>query len=152
MPFAGSTTETGYWHDETTNMAKSQYGTYVNDENNIYDTKYTMTPNWSSLFKNSVDNVNYSVAYYVEEYVDRLGIKGTGRLLTYPEAAALSQTQRANETYYWLGSANYKYSSNYHVSVVIEDGYIGAVSKFNSSTNSGVRPVIVVNTSDIQSS
>ena len=80
----------------------------------------------------------------VEEYVDRLGIEGTGRLLTYTEANAMTYTQRTNGAYYWLGSA------------LDYDGVHGGSGWgsfiFSNTSRGGVRPVIVVNTSDIQSS
>jgi len=146
VPFSGSSSLNGYWYDTTTSTLKTQYGTSY-DANNIYDKTYNIAPNYSAAFNNNAGNANYSIAYYVEEYVERLGIEGTGRLLTYTEAYAMTATQRANGTYYWLGSAE---SSDY-----VKIGYgIGYLSHrtFSARSHDGVRPVIVVNTSDIQSS
>ena len=147
VPFSGSTTSNGYWYDTSTSALKTQYGTSYN-ASNIYDTTYSTAPNYSVAFSNNSGNANYSIAYYVEEYVNRLGIEGTGRLLTYTEAKAMTTAQRTNDAWYWLGSA---YDSN-SVRDVFASGGLGNYDFFSSTYNFGVRPVIVVNTSDIQSS
>ena len=131
VPFSGSSTYNGYWYDSANSTIYSKYGTYTNYANNIYDTNYITAP-------------NYSVAFYVEEYVNRLGIEGTGRLLTYPEANAMTQAQRTNGARYWLGSAN----NNDNVRSVNSDGNMNS-SSFYYVYGFGVRPVIVVSTSDI---
>ena len=95
-------------------------------------------------FYNNTGNANYSIAYYVEEYVDRLGIEGEGRLLTYTEVNAMTTAQRTNGALFWLGSA----SSNYRVWAVAASGGLGYGS-FDYAFGSGVRPVIIVSTSDI---
>ena len=146
VPFNGSSNTHGYWDPSGTDI-NSTYGTYTNEANNIYDTNYVTAPNYSVAFYNNAGNANYSIAYYVEEYIDRLEVEGTGRLLTHPEANAMTQTQRTNGAQYWLGSA---YSDG-SVRCVGPTGGIG-YSSFYSTTEHGVRPVIVVNTSDIQSS
>ena len=144
VPFSGSSTANGYWHDSANSTIYSKYGTYTNYANNIYDTNYATAPNYSVAFLNNSGNSNYSIAYYVEEYVDRLGIEGEGRLLTYTEANAMTQTQITNGARYWLGSA----SSNYFVREVSSAGAQGGPG-FESASSNGVRPVIVVSTSDI---
>ena len=144
VPFSGSSSSNGYWYDSANGTIYSKYGTSYS-VNNIYDTDYASAPNYSVAFSNNAGNANYSIAYYVEEYVNRLGIDGTGRLLTYTEANAMTQAQRTNGARYWLGSAS---SSNYVRSVNsgggLGDGY------FFTASGCGVRPVIVVNASDIQ--
>ena len=145
VPFSGSSTTNGYWHDTTTSTIKTQYGTSY-DASNIYDTTYNTTPNYSVAFSNNAGNANYSIAYYVEEYINRLGIEGTGRSLTYTEANAMTSTQRTNGACYWLGSAG----SSGSVRDVNGDGYLGNYG-FHIAYRTGVRPVIVVNTSDISS-
>ncbi len=144
VPFSGSSTANGYWYDSANSTIYSKYGTYTNSANNIYDTNYITAPNYSVAFSNNAGNANYSIAYYVEEYVDRLGIEGTGRLLTYPEANAMTQTQRTNGARYWLGSA---YDSDVAWRVG-SDGFLND-SSFDDVYYFGVRPVIVVSTSDI---
>ena len=62
----------------------------------------------SDPFRTAQDN-GYTIAYYVEEYVNRLKDIGapsniTGRLLTYDEAETLSSAIRGDGSY-WLGSA-----------------------------------------------
>ena len=144
VPFSGSTTSNGYWYDTSTSTIKTQYGTSYN-ASNIYDTTYKTSPNYSVALSNNAVNGNYSIAYYVEEYVDRLGIEGTGRLLTYTEANAMTQVQRNNGAYYWLGSAN----SNLIVWYVNYPGALYGYTFYSKHYN-GVRPVIVVNTADIE--
>ena len=147
VPFSGSSDSNGYWYNTSTSTIKTQYGTYTNYANNVYDTTYSTAPNYSVVFNNNAGNANYSIAYYVEEYVDRLGIEGEGRLLTYTEANAMTSAQRTNGAYYWLGSA----SSDSSVWNVYPGGGVYGIY-FHDTRGSGVRPVIVVNTSDIQSS
>jgi hypothetical protein len=117
---------------------------YWSTTSNIYDTNYITAPNYSGQFYNRTDNPNYSIAYYVEEYVDRLGIEGEGRLLTYTEAAAMTQVQRDNGARYWLGSAY----NDYYVWCVSQDGFM-AGNQYVDVYSRGVRPVIVINTSYI---
>ena len=143
VPFSGSSTNNGYWYDTSTSTIKTQYGTSYN-ASNIYDITYSTAPNYSVAFYNNTGNANYSIAYYVEEYVNRLGIGASGRLLTYTEANAMTQTQRTNGARYWLGSA----SSNYYVWSVSTSGDLSNCV-FYSASFYGVRPVIVVSTSDI---
>jgi hypothetical protein len=143
VPFSGSSTNNGYWYDSANSTIYSKYGTSYN-ASNIYDTNYVTAPNYSVAFNNNAGNANYSIAYYVEEYVERLGIEGTGRLLTYPEANATTQVQRTNGAFYWLGSA----SDNRLVWNVNSSGGLYDSLFFNSYYR-GVRPVIVVSTSDI---
>ena len=143
VPFSGSSTNYGYWDPDNTGIA-SKYGIYTNYVNNIYDTNYVTAPNYSVAFSNNAGNANYSIAYYVEEYVNRLGIEGTGRLLTYPEANAMTSAQRANGAYYWLGSA-YDYGIVWNVRT--SGDLINY--RFYNRNNIGVRPVIVVDTSSI---
>ena len=106
---------------------------------NIYNESLSSTSDWT--------NSGYSIAYYVEEYVNTLGIDGIGRLLTYTEAYAMTQTQMTNGASYWLGSA---YSSN-RVWYVFSTGGIAYIGN-GEDNERGVRPVIVVDTADIQSS
>ncbi len=143
VPFSGSSTNNGYWYDSANSTIYSKYGTSYN-ASNIYDTDYITAPNYVVAFSSNVGNANYSIAYYVEEYVDRLGIEGEGRLLTYTEANAMTQTQRTNGANYLLGSAvGYR---NVHAV-----GINGTLTSYMFFDGSGVRPVIVINTSDIAS-
>ena len=145
VPFSGSSNSYGYWDPSNTGI-NSTYGTYTNNTNNIYDINYIAAPNYGAEFYSDTNNVNYSIAYYVENYINTLGINGTGRLLTNTEADAMTQTQRTNGQYYWLGSA----VSSYYVRTVRNSGYLSSYAFYIRGYN-GVRPVIVVNTSDIQS-
>ncbi len=145
VPFSGSSDSNGYWYDSANSTIYSKYGTSYN-ASNIYDTDYITAPNYSVTFFNSVENANYSIAYYVEEYVERLGIEGEGRLLTYTEAIAMTKVQRKNGTLYWFGSA----ASDIGVWNVYDSGMLNHRS-FDFADYYGVRPVIVINTSDIAS-
>ena len=146
IPFSGSSNSFGYW-DPNNSGINSIYGTYTNYANNIYDTMYASGPDYSAPIKNSTGNVNYSIAYYVKEYVNRLGVDGEGRLLTYPEANTMTPTQRSYNGRFWLGSSQ----NSYYVWYNYHDGTLNRTN-FGTIYANGVRPVIVVNTSDIQSS
>ena len=143
VPFSGSSTNNGYWYDSANSTIYSKYGTSYN-ASNIYDITYSTAPNYGVAFSSNVGNANYSIAYYVEEYVDRLGIEGTGRLLTYTEVNAMTQVQRTNGAYYWLGST----SGSRNVWDVSTSGGLSS-DTFSIARRNGVRPVIVVSTSDI---
>ena len=111
-----------------------------------------------------VQNNGYTIAYYIEEYINTLGINGTGRLLTFEEAVNLGCNSGGNcastdiyeigvtgtaptwvySSTYWLGSAGDSRS----VWSVNSDSGLSDVS-FNFVDIIGVRPVMVVSTSDI---
>ena len=64
---------------------------------------------YSNPWRAAQDN-GYTIAYYVEGYVNRLKSLGapnniTGRLLTYEEANSLSSTIKDTFSY-WIGSAS----------------------------------------------
>ena len=78
--------------------------------------------------------------------MNRLGINGTGRLLTDEEEQSLASSNSSiifNGTSYWLGSAS-SYSSVWNV---YSDGTVNG-NPFALGFD-GVRPVIVISTSDI---
>ena len=166
VPFSG----TNYWDDGngnlispyTANGASYSGNPYPNvynssmanvdfvlNENNDNDINF-YTPVDDGYHRYNLANNGYTIAYYVEGYVNRLGISGIGRLLTYEEAQSLASTNSSivyNGTDYWLGSAKTKYD----VRFVKNNNTIASNSHTNFSVLC-VRPVIVVNTSDIQSS
>ena len=150
-PFAGI----DYWDDGNGNLI-NQYGTAGASYNgnpypNVYNSGLSSIA--PSISRNSyygvAQNNGYTIAYYVEEYVDRIGVDGVGRLLTYEEEQTLASSNSSivfNGTAYWLGSA-------------YDTGAVWMVNSNNSLIHPdpvwdemAVRPVIVVNTSDIQSS
>ncbi len=91
-------------------------------------------------------NNGYTIAYYVEQYIDTLGINGTGRLLTYEEEQTLAGSNNSvinNGSSYWLGSAG-----NENAEYDLGSGSL-VVNNFAFDRFNGIRPVIVVNTSDI---
>ena len=99
-------------------------------------------------FRMAQDN-GYTIAYYVEEYVNTLKNLGapsniTGRLLTYDEASNLSSTVKGTGSY-WLGSA--------FSSINIRSVRGGSLS-YNAACSEGfygARPVIVVPTNAMPS-
>ena len=146
-PFAGSSSTNGYWISGSN--LKSQYGANY-EKSNIYDANYVTAPNYSVAFNNNAGNANYSVAYYVEEYVNRLGINGVGRLLTYSEVMNGVATNILGGSSYWIGSAGPQLS-DYVMAIQYTDSNLSLTqAPFDNKTHCGVRPVIVVNTSDIK--
>ena len=144
--------QTYYWYYN--GSLKTKYGTsYPAD---VYDTDYVAEPNFSA---NGFNTIGYSVAYYVEEYKDKLEDYGAtitdARLLTYVEATNSSIGCNASSsscptngfitnTSFWLGSA----SGNNTLWVVNPDGYIYGIDS-GSDDVFGVRPVIVINKNNL---
>ena len=164
VPFSGK----AYWVDENNNLL-SKYGTqeanYPWKNNNIYDSTYQEEMPELSFNSNGFGYIaeenynNYSVAKYVEEYITKLKEIGapsdiTGRLLTYNEVSTLGCDSNnyscenaptwVYETSYWLGSA----VDDDRVWGVGSNGRFGS-DRFYNGSSIGVRPVVVVSTSDI---
>ena len=129
--------------------AAGKTGTYSTPYPYVYNSSMSsVAPEygiWSNPFRAAQDN-GYTIAYYVEGYVNRLKSLGapnniSGRLLTNEEANSLSSTIKGNWSY-WLGSASSQY--------VVRDVYGGSLdgSFFWTDNSSGIRPVIVVSTSE----
>ena len=158
----GSNVSTSILCPETAGL-KSEYSnpsnpsgttTYTSPYPYVYDSSmsnisvsYMTYPSSSGNWRGALDN-GYTIAYYVEEYVDILKGLGapstiTGRLLTNEERNTLSSTVKGTWSY-WLGSTNGS-SSVMHV----YRGGASSVSGFRDGRYFGVRPVIVVSTSDI---
>ena len=142
--------ETNYW--DNNGSPKSDYpGTYYPGPN--YPTVYDPVN-----YKGAPGNNNYSVAYYVEEYKEKLETYGVtilnARLLTYAEAVDSSigcniseyscpTTGFITNTTFWLGSACYDNSTWF----VTADGYFSYYDYYYDDYF-GVRPVIVISKSD----
>ena len=162
VPFSG----TNYWDDSVCQYTGTSWGCTGNSNlKSEYATNgasysgnpypYVYNSNLSSVAP-SLDYTNgyglaqnngYTIAYYVEEYINTLGINGTGRLLTYEEEQTLASSNNSvvfNGTSYWLGSA----INSSSVWSVGSDGHVYFVD-FALGYYYGVRPVIVVSTSDI---
>ena len=141
-----------YWFDGSN--LKSKYGSsYPAD---VYDTDYVTGPNFSG---NGFYTTGYSIAYYVEEYKDKLEDYGVtindARLLTYAEATGSSigcdgsnyscpTNGFITNTSFWLGSA-YDFLN---VWFVIPDGNF-RYSDYSYDNSFGVRPVIVISKDNI---
>ena len=130
--------------------AAGKTGTYSTPYPYVYNSSMSsVAPEygiWSNPFRAAQDN-GYTIAYYVEGYVNRLKSLGapnniSGRLLTNEEANSLSSTIKGNWSY-WLGSASSQY--------VVRDVYGGSLdgSFFWTDNSSGIRPVIVVPTNSM---
>ena len=141
-----------YWFDGSN--LKSKYGSsYPAD---VYDTDYVTEPDFSG---NGFYTTGYSIAYYVEEYKDKLEDYGVtindARLLTYAEATDSSigcdgSNYRCptngfiTNTSFLLGSA----CVDYNLWNVDSYGYFGD-GDYSLDLDFGVRPVIVISKSDI---
>ena len=128
-----------YWYDASNNTILTKYGTSY-DASDIYDKNYSNTNDW--------ENDSYSISYYVEQYVNRLGINGTGRLLLKSEGTPLNNTNSDiinNGTSYWLGTARKEKAVYGVVNGLKGINYAGIIAEGAL----GVRPVIIVPTSDI---
>ena len=120
-----------YVYNGTMSSTAPSYGTYTSA---------------GSTLRAAQDN-GYTIAYYVEGYVNTLKGLGApnnieGRLLTNEEASSLSSTVKGNWSY-WLGSA---YNSDF-----VRRVSGGGVYNYGFWDDNviGVRPVIIVSTSDI---
>ena len=133
--------ESNYWYDGSN--LKSKYGSawYTN---NIYDTDYS-----------DASGTNYSVAYYVENYKNKLETYGLtvqeARLLTYSESLDAQCSSNScsqgfiTNTSFWLGSAK----DDTIVLAIDTEGDFRHYS-YSHSVHFGVRPVIVISKSEIQ--
>ena len=129
--------------------AAGKTGTYSTPYPYVYNSSMSSVApayTYGNPYGYAQDN-GYTIAYYVEGYVNRLKSLGapnniTGRLLTNEEANSLSSTIRGTFSY-WLGSAfNQSYVRN------VNGGSVGSLNVFWNVCNYGVRPVIVVSTSE----
>ncbi len=149
--------------NESSGLLSKYNGSYSdNNYPNVYDKNYsTVLPNiiWREDSGHTSSN-DYSVSYYVEEYVNKLKSLGApntieGRLLTQEEAVSLgcdSINKNCNNAYSWVSTSSYWLSSASSKEFIWD---IDSTKKFSengvfSDTNSiGVRPVIEINTSDL---
>ncbi len=167
VPFSG----TNYWDDSVCQYTGTSYGCtgteglkseYANSGNPVGKTGAYASPK-PYVYNSSVSNIapsldytegyglaqnnGYTIAYYVEEYINRLGIDGTGRILTYEEEQSLKSSNNSvvfNGSSYWLGSAGDDDTVWY-----VDSGDYLSYHRFAGGDNNGVRPVIIVSTSDI---
>ena len=115
---------------------------YANSANPAGTTSYT-TP-YPEVYDSNAVKVYPVVESYVNKIATDTGISITGKLMTYEQANSLSTNVRKdmNGYRYWLGSAY----SNFDVETV----YSGSLVLNNNINHTfGVRPVIIVSTSDI---
>ena len=145
--------QTNYWYDGSN--LKSKYGSsYPAD---VYDTDYVTEPDFSG---SGFYTTGYSIAYYVEEYKDKLEDYGAtisdARLLTYAEATdssigcdgsnhSCSTNEFITNTSFWLESA----SDSSCLWYVRSDNYFNSVLNYFSDRDFGVRPVIIINKNNL---
>ncbi len=161
VPFSG----TNYWDDGNGNLVSPYNANGASYSGSPYP--YVYNSNMSNTSP-SIDNYEegfglaqnngYTIAYYVEEYINTLGINGIGRLLTVEEVLNLGCTIGKsgncdsapawfkNNSTFWLGSAY----DDVGLWIVDSDGNLNGGNGFGGGFH-GVRPVIIVSTSNIQS-
>ena len=153
-----------YWLDGSNNVL-SKYGgtTNVNPfyDINVYETSNTAPTIDCSSGRCYVTNSGYTIGYYVNQYTNKLKSYGVtiheGRLLKTEEAGNLgcetggsgyhcrgNSTQFMRNTAYWMEGLFDKNTVR-----AIQFNNINRESTQSSVANYGVRPVIVMNTSDI---
>ena len=151
--------QTNYWDDGDGNLVSPYNANGASYNGNPYPNIYNKNIKTEPDFNNDgFATSGYSIAYYVEEYVDKLKTLGApstieGRLLTYEEADAKKNILDSgtgtsiiltNNQKYWLGSADYEF---YPFSV--DAGDFNNSIFYDNTECYGVRPVIEINTSDI---
>lgn len=110
---------------------------------NIYDSTLSETEDWS-------DN-NYSIAYYVEQYIRLLNITATGRLLIDSERSSLNYSYNSiiyNQSSYYIGTSACRYGSCPYVVSITNNSDV-PYDSYNTNNSKGVRPVIIISTDDI---
>lgn len=155
VPFSGA----AYWYDWNNSSMASGY--YPND---VYDANYSSEAPSIDYSTGKANENNYSIAYYVEQYKNTLGINGVAKLLTVEDLLSLgcddsecsceeAPSWLNNGSSFWTATA---FDSYMGIAWVTSEGYYGSDGgNFNDVglelASAGVRPVIVVNTADIQS-
>jgi hypothetical protein len=109
----------------------------------MFDTFTNSKGTWSYALDNG-----YTIAYYIEEYIRLLKSIGApdtivGRLMYGEETLSLASNIKGNWSY-WLGSG---FSSQFTLRVGSNGSIVNGT--FCDASTNGVRPVIVVNTSDL---
>ena len=145
---------TTYWKDGSN--IKEKYGSsYPID---VYDDEYQTEPNFSetcNYSSNCYYTEGYSMAYYVEKYKQILETSGASiveaRLLTLDDTAAIGCTVNnvcsfgyIRYTSFWLGTVN-----SGGICFINSGGSFLCSGSYNGDSDMGVRPVIVVEKSNL---
>lgn len=143
--------ESMYWHDFNASL-KSDYAKDVNGNS----ASYSGNP-YPYVYNDTGNNVKSYVDGYVSGLKTVYGAPSTitGRLLTYEEASNTSifsdnDVRKSNKTY-WLGSVSgsgVRYGVNF-ATAVWTVSLVGTIEWESYDLNYGVRPVIIVPTSDL---
>ena len=115
---------------------------YANSANPAGTTSY-IAP-YPEVYDSNAVNIYPVVNSYANKLASEAGISVTGKLMTYVQASSLSTNviNDMNNYFYWLGSA----FSGIRVRGV---GSSGGINDNQAYSTVGVRPVIIVSTSDI---
>ena len=134
---------TNYWYDSG---LKPKYGASYS-VSNVYDTDYAQAPNSIA----NPTNTNYSVAYYVQAYKNKLETLGvtinSARLMTYQESETFKNAGFNNElvsSSYWLATA----STSTQIWAIVSGTGLNKTT-YTSNDSRGVRPVIIIPASSI---
>ena len=151
---------TNYWDDGSGNLLSPYNANGASYEGNPYPFVYNPTYDTEPDFENDgFSTEGYSIAYYVEEYVNRLKIMGapstiTGRLLSYEEADGAQNIEDNGTSIifdgiqdYWLGSAGSSNGDSVWGVCSDSSGFYDNYRYYDDFL--GVRPVIEISTSDI---
>ena len=149
---------TNYWDDGDGNLVSPYNANGASYDGNPYPSIYNKTIKTAPDFTNDgFGTSGYSIAYYVEEYVDKLVEMGApstieGRILTYEEADAKKNIQDSgasiilgNNQSYWIGSADYELYP-----FTVDGGDFNNSISYDNADSYGVRPVIEIPTSALQ--
>ena len=169
---------TNYWDDSVCqNTGKSWSCTGTSGLSSGYTGSYSGNP-YPDVYRSNLNttaplynyyygyglaqNNGYTISYYVEEYVNKLKQLGapdtiTGRLLLQEEAVNLGCDASASPWSCASSTNNWVYSTSYYLgSALVMNDVWGVTSyghfghgEFVDSSDLGVRPVIVISTSDI---
>lgn len=132
-----------YWVENDTLL--SDYGNAF-DSNDIYTKEL-----------NSNNGENYSIAYYVENYINQLKLLGAttieGRILTNQEAIQLgcqeSLCTGIDDAKKFIYSTNYWIGTAHSTDTVLTMNTSGSIESKEYSATTGIRPVIVIPTTSI---
>ena len=129
---------TNYWYDSG---LKPKYGASYS-VSSVYDTDYAQAPNSIA----NPTNTNYSVAYYVQAYKNKLENLGvtinSARLMTYQESETFKNAGFNNElvsSSYWLATA----STSTQIWAIVSGTGLNKTT-YTSNDSRGVRPVIIM--------
>ena len=161
VPYSGKK----YWQDSTNPQNFNPYDGDFFDESTYKKSLSTVEPVVTNVVNSNnysvpkVQESDYSIAYYVEPYINRIKNLGVnvidGGVISHSQIVKNGGGYRVSwnncrwliDTFYWTGSVYYHGNNSYQQSLIgLRNTY--APSEYNA-VEVGVRPVVVINTSDI---